>query len=387
MAGIDVGRIADMTRATRATEKYKGSWLDMTAAFRGFPLVQRFFKKRVERIADRIKWRIALDPTPAATMSLEGFHVGAYSQVQTTGQENLKELDMKLAKVRKAMSISADEIELNGVNGTGEQLVDIFNEKKVHSLDQPLLTKLEVALGGSWSAISPTIQETCGLRYWLPANTSATTLSLNGGGNPKTLGGTEITVGAANMPVATAPRYASATCGFNKVSDDDLFGKIWEFRQRCNTFVPDGASAINSNGQNRIILCQTPVMKDWVHIQTIANDNPGRDIGKWRDSANFMSSEVMTLPVIDTLGSPLYTGAISAYNATAHGLLYDLDLDSFDYMVHAAERWNFSLQRDDKESTPDVEVLYRQAYHQLACKSRETNLVAATTNSSLYGLS
>lgn len=377
MAGVDISRIADMVRATRATEKYKGSWLDLTSALRGYPLVKRFFAKRVERTSDRIKWRIAVDPSPATTMSLNGFHVGAYSQVQTSGQENLKELDMKLAKVRQAMSISRDEIELNGANGTGEQLLDIYNEKLVHSLDQPLLTKLEMALAGSWSVISPTIQETAGLRYWLPAKTTATALELNGGGNPVALDANEITAGAANMPVATAPRYAHAVCGFSKVSDDDLLGKIWEFRNRVNTFVPEGASGVNSNGTNRQILCQTPVLKDWMHLQVISNDNPRNDLGKYRDTAMFMSSSVEALPVIDTIGSPL--------RPTTSGLFYDLDLDSFDYMVHSG--WNFDLQEDSKESTPDVKVLYRQAYHQLACKDREKNLVGYTTVSGLYSLS
>lgn len=383
MAGVDVGRIGDLVRATRATEKYKGSWLDLTSAFRGFPLVKRFFKQQLTRTSDRIKWRIAVDPNPTATYNLTNFYVGAYSQVQTAGQENLKELSLSLCKVRQAMAISRDEIELNGANGTGEQLVDIYAEKLCHSLDQPLLTKLELALGGSWSAVSPTIQECSGLRYWLPAQTNAadiastTALSLNNGSDPYTLGGTLITAGAANQPVATAPRTAHSVVGYNKVSDDDLLGKIWEFRGRVNRFVPEGASGINSTGTNRVILCQTPVLKDWVHLQVIANDNPQRDLGEYRDKAMFMSSDVETLPVIDTVGSPL--------RPTANGLFYDLDLDSFEFMVHSA--WNFKLEKDMKESTPDVQVLYRQAYLQLACKDREKNLVGYTTNSSLYTIS
>lgn len=385
MAGVDVGRIADLQRATRATEKYRGSWLDLTAPLRGFPLVKRFLKKQLNRTADRIKWRIAVDPNPSAQMSLAGFYVGAYSQVQTSTQENLKELSMNLCKVRQAMAISRDEIELNGANGTGEQLVDIYQEKLCHSLDQPLLTKMELALAGSWSATSPTIQELCGLRYWLPAQTAAadvsstTALSLNNGSDPYTFlagsnVGSVITAGAANMPVATAPRTAHNVIGFSKVSDDDLLGKVWEFRQRCNTFVPEGASGINSNGTNRVILCQTPVLKDWVHLQVIANDNPKRDLGEYRDKAMFMSSDVEALPVIDTLGSPA--------RPTASGLFYDLDLDSFDFQVHSG--WNFKLEKDMKESTPDVQVMYRQAYMQLACKDREKNLVGYTSVSGLY---
>lgn len=384
MAGTDISKVADMVRATRATEKYKGGWIDLTSALRGYPLVKRFFAKHVQRSADRIKWRIAVDQNAAATMSLAGFHVGAYSQIQAAGQENLKELDMKLAKVRQVMAISKDEIELNKGGGDGgEQLLDLYNEKVVHSLDQPLLTKLEMALAGSWSVISPNIQETAGLRYWLPAQNAAATLAsttaltLNGGANPFALDGNEITAGAANMPVATAPRYAHAVCGFSKVSDDDLLGKIWEFRNRVNKFVPDGASGVNSNGTNRQILCQTPVLKDWMHLQVIANDNPRNDLGKYRDTAMFMSSSVEALPVIDTIGSPL--------RPTTSGLFYDLDIDSFDYMVHSA--WNFELEEDSKESTPDVKVLYRQAYQQLACKDREKNLVGLTTVAGLYNLS
>ncbi len=370
----DVSRIADMVRATRATELFKGSWLDLVPALRGYPLVKRFFVKRTEKTADRVKWRIAVDSTPSTQLSVEGFHVGAYSQLQVSKGENLKELDMKLAKVRQAMAISKDEISLNGGGNTGEQLLDLYNEKLVHELDQPLLTKLELVLGGTWSVVSPTIQETCGLRYWLPADSTATTLEINGGGNPFAANGSEITAGAANMPVATAPRTAHGVCGFNKVSDDDLFGKLWEFRVRMNRFVPEGASAINSSGDNRVILCQTPVLKDWMGLQVIANDNPKNDLGKMRESAKFMSADVEALPVIDTIGSPL--------RPTDHGLLYDLDLDSFDYRVHSD--WNFELQEDMKESTPDVKVLYRQAYHQLACKDREKNLVAYTANTALY---
>lgn len=377
MAGIDVGRISDLIRATRATELYKGSWLDLTAAFRGNPLTSRFFAKRTMRSADRIKWRIAVDANPSTQLSTAGFHVAAFSQVQTAKGENLKELDMKLAKVRQAMAISRDEIVMNQGGGDGgEQLLDLYNEKVVHELDQPLLTKLELVLAGSWSVISPTVQETAGLRYWLPAKTTATTLEMNGGGNPVALDGNEITVGAANMPVATAPRTASAVCGFNKVSDDDLLGKIWEFRTRMNRFVPEGASAINSAGSKRVLLCQTPVLKDWMHLQVIANDNPRNDLGQYRNTAKFMSDDVEALPVIDTLGSPL--------RPTASGLFYDIDLDSFEYRVHSA--WNFELEEDQKESTPDVKVLYRQAYQQLVCKDREKNLVGYTTNSSLYSL-
>lgn len=374
--GIDIGKIADMVKATRATELYKGSWLDLVSNLRGFPLVTRFFKKRTEKSADRLKWRVAIDKNPSLQSDLTNFHVGAYSQVQTSKGENLKELSIALAKVRQAMAISKDEIILNQGSGDGDQLLDLYSEKLCHELDFPLLSKLEYALAGDQSSSSPAVVETLGIRYWLPAKTTATALEMNGGGNPATA-----SAGAAGLAVADAARWAHAVCGFNKVADDDLFAKLWEFRLRVNSFVPEGASTINSSGDERVILCQTPVLKDWVHLQVVANDNPKNDLGRERASAMFMSTPVETLPVIDTPNSPLYTGTAS----TPHGLLYDLDLNSWDYRVHPA--WNFALEEDMKESTPDVKVLYRQAYHQLACKDREKNLVAYTTESSLYSIS
>jgi len=393
MAGVDIGRIADLVRSTRATEFMRGSWLDLVAQLRGYPLTSRLFARRVEKSTDRIKWRVAIDQNPGLQSNITGFHVGAYSTVQTAGQENLKELDIKLCKVRKAMAISKDEIVMNQGSGD-EQLLDLYQEKLVHSLDFPLMSLLEYALAGTTSAVAPSIQETTGLRYWLPADLQATDLEMNGGGNPVagsgaqgyynssgTAVGSEVTTGAANLTVAAAPRWAHAVCGFDKVSDDDLFGKLWEFGLRCNKFVPEGAMTFNTAGSNRLVLCQTPVMKAWVHLQVVANDNPGSDLGRMRDQVMFMSTPVETLPVIDTPSSPLYTG-----NATnAHGVLYDLDLDSFKYQIHP--EWNFALEEDTKDSTPDVKVLYRQAYQQLACIDRSKNLVAATDNSALYSIS
>lgn len=374
---IDISKVADLVRSTRATEAYKGSWLDLVANLRGYPLVSRFFAKRTEKSADRIKWRVAIDKNPSSQSDLSGFHVGAYSPLQVFKGENLKELDIKLAKVRQGMSISKDEVIMNQGSGDGDQLLDLYQEKLVHELDFPLLSKLEYALAGSQSTTSPTYVETLGLRYWLPRLAGATTLQINGGGNPITTDGAELTAGAANLAVADATRWAHAVCGFDKVSDDDLLGKLWEFRILCNKFVPEGAMAINTRGENRVILCQTPVLKAWANLQVIANDNPGTDLGKMRDMVYFMSTPVETLPVIDS-GSSLYTGT----GGSPHGLLYDLDLDSFEYRVHPA--WNFALEEDMKESTPDVRVLYRQAYQQLACKDRAKNLVATTTNSALY---
>lgn len=372
MAGVDISRISDLVRSTRATENYKGSWLDLVAQLRGYPLVSRFFAKRTEKSADRIKWRVAISSNPSAQSDLTNFHVGAYSQLQVAKGENLRELDVKLAKVRQAMAISKDEIILNQGGDTEEQLLDLYQEKLTHELDFPLLSKLEYALAGQPSSGTPAVFETFGLRYWLPAvlangaaPASTQALLMNGGGDP-----VNYPNGAANLTVAAAPRWAHAIAGYNKVADDDLLGKMWEFSIRVNKFVPEGASAINSMGNNRVILCQTPVLRDWVHLQVVANDNPGMDLGRNRATAMFMSTPVEALPIIDTPASPLYS--------TTSGLLYNLDLDSFEYRVHPA--WNFALEEDTKESTPDVKVLYRQAYHQLVCKDREKNFVGYTTN-------
>lgn len=360
---INIGQIQDIINLTRATELQKGSWVSLAADLADYPLHSVLIPRVVRKSSYRYEWTVSTANGPTT----DGAEYSSVNKpVQAFVVPQSKRLGIDLCKVRAVTAFARDERELQGTDE--EELVDIVMLRESEKLNLPLLSFLEHKMAGQPSSGSASEQELYGLQYWLRADTTATDLELNGGADPE-----NFTSGAADLTVAAVPRWAHAVAGYNKVSDDDLFDKLHEFRIRVNYYTPEGVNALNGGTANRAILVQHPTFLEWARIQTAANDDLRSDVGMWRNALNFMGTPVKWLPVISTPGSP--------ETPTTYGLAYDLDLNTIKLLVHSA--YNFDKEVMDKADTPGTVVVYREGYSQLVCTDREKNLVLTTSNPDL----
>lgn len=363
MAGVDIQQLRDVINLTRATELQKGSWVSLAADLADYPLQSVLIPRVVRKSSYRYEWTVSVANGPT-TNGAEYASVNKPVQASVVSQS--KRLGIDLCKIRCHTAFARDERDLQGTSE--EELVDIIMLRESEKLNLPLASFFEHKMAGEPSSGAPSEQELYGLKYWFPHDLTATELELNGGSDPTNYSG-----GAADLTVAAAPRWAHAVAGFNKISDDDLFDKLHEFRIRCNYYVPEGVNSLVSDTPNRAVLVQHPTFLEWARIQTAANDDLRSDVGMWRNALNFMGTPVKWLPVISTPGSP--------ETPTTYGLLYDLDLNTVKMLVHSD--FNFDKEMMDKADTPGTIVVYREGYCQMVCTSRERNLVATTQNPDL----
>lgn len=364
MAGVNISAIQDILNLTRDTELNKGSWVSLASELNDYPLNTVLMPRVVRRSSYQYAWSLTSNkgPTPATS---DGY-AAVNDPIQVAVIDQSDRASVQLSKTREAISYSRDEEELQGTEE--EELVDIVLARKAERLDLPLLSSHEHKFAGDGTSGAGGKTPILGLKYWLPALTTATDLQMNGGGDPA-----QAASGAAGVLVATVPRWAHAVCGYTKVSDDDLFAKLHEFRIRVNYHVPEGSRALDSSQANRIVLVQHPVFEQWARLQTAANDDLRSDVGMWRGALNFMGTPVRFLPVISTPGD--------AETPSGSGLFYDLDLNTWRYQVHSS--FGFDMEVADKADTPGTIHAWREGYSQLICVNREKNLVGYTTTSDL----
>lgn len=362
--GVEISTITDILTLTRATELAKGEWVSLVSDLPEYPLHQGLIPRVTRKSSYKFAWTLTRQ---GANPFRNGGYTGVNVPLQVSVDPLAKRLEVPLAKIRFATAYAEDEEELQGDSDT--ELADAVLMRKSEDLDQPLLSFMEHALAGAPSSASSTYKELFGLEYWFPSTVGLTAVDMDGGTDPVGFSG-----GAAGLTVAECPEWAHAVGGFSKVSNDDLFKHIADFRMRVNYHVPSGSKSADSATPNRIILCQYPVFLEWAEIQTAANDNLKSDVGMWRGAINYMSTPVRKLPVISEVGS--------AERPTDRGILYDLDLNTLQLVVN--DRFNFELKVLQKSDTPGVVHAYREGYVQLICKNRRKNLVLATQTSGLY---
>lgn len=366
MPGINALR--DSLNLTRATELKKGSWVSLSSTLPDFVLWPALLPRMTHKFAKTIDFSISTDEVGKVT-DMSKFFVGVGTPINPTANPTTHRPTVRLAKARETTTYAEDEDELQGTDE--EKLASIVVMRKAEQLDLPLLTKQEISLMLEPAGDPPTVteQEVYGLPYWFPhsANSSAA-ISLYGGGNPA-----NFSTGAAGTTVADVPRWAHAVGGFKKVSQSDLFDKLVEFHTRVNHYVPSGVNALDSATPERCILVQNPVFVTWSRLQHISNDNPGRDLGMWRDAIAFGSTPVKWLPVMSEPESPA--------TPTGYGLLYDLDLTTLKLALHSG--FMFDLEITLPPHQPKVIWLTREGYYQLLCIRRNRNLVLYTDTASL----
>lgn len=361
--------LRDHVNLTRATELQKGGWASLSSPLPDYPLYSALLPRLVKKSSDTYSFTISTDEV-GKTTNLTGFFVGVGSTIQPAQHAATRRATVALAKAREVTTISEDQRELQGSDDT--QLADQIALIKAEQLDLPLLAKQEFTMARSPGG-SETETEVFGLPYWFPHDAAATDIELYGGDDPTGYAG-----GAAGVTVAQVPRWAHAVGGFNAVSDADLFDKLQTFLIRVNAYVPEGVKAIDSGAPDRCGLMQHPVAVNWSRVQKLSNDNPGRDLGMWRDAIWYSSIPFKTWHAISEPDSPTCP--------SGYGLIYLLDLSTLQLVFHSTYGGMFNLQTREPQDQPGVIWLFREGYYQLICKRRNRNLVLYTANPDLISL-
>lgn len=348
---VNVQSLFDLAAWTRASEYKKGGYVALTETLPDYPLFNMLLTRETLTSTPTLRFQILKD----ADNSFEVTQVG--EPIQVTIPRHAQTASVNWAKVRTAVGWFADEEAFNGVDG--DQIIDVVVARKVEH-DAAMRRALEVKFANNASEASK--NDIIGLKDWLPADTTATELELNGGAN--------VVYGLSNVTIANTPRWGHAVCGFTTLSDADLFRKLSEFMHRSKYYVPEGARTIDPGSANRVILCNSPTFVQWEGIQTTANDDLRNDVGIWRGAINFRSVPVK---ILHAQSEP-----DSAATPDGHALLYMLDLNTWKLFIHSD--YNFTLSEPVKDpNVPGSVKMWREAYLQLACINREKNLVAYTT--------
>ena len=356
---IAVNKLFDLAAWTRSTEYMQGGYVSLTEPLAGYTLFDALMERQVIRSTSKINFQLA---TQAAN-SYETVQVG--DPIQVSVPKTANSVQLVWAKKRTSLAYYADEEAFNNV-GSADEIIDVVAQRKVEH-DAEFRRNLEVELANSSS--HPTKNDVMGLKDWFPAKTTATDLELNGGGD---ISAKEYT----GPTTAAVPRFANAVCGFNKLSDDDLFKKISDFYHTAKYYVPEGARTIDSASPSRCVLCNVPTFLKWEELQTAANDDLRNDLGMWRGAINFRSTPVKILHA--------QSDPDSAATPDGHALVYALDLNTVKLWIH--KDYNFTLSEPTKDpNIPGQVKMWREAYVQLACINREKNLTAYTTNTDFIG--
>lgn len=350
---IAVNSLFDLAAWTRTTEYKKGGYVSLTEPLPDYPLYNILIEREVIRSTPTIRYQLATE----AANSYETVQVGDPIQVAIPKTANAVQL--LWSKKRTAVAWFADEEAFNNV-GSQDDIIDVVAQRKVEH-DAECRRNLEQELAGARS--HATKNDILGLKDWFPADTAATDLQLNGGG--------DISAAEYSGPtVSDVPRFDNAVAGFTKLSDDDLFKKISNFYHTVKYYVPEGARTIDSGEPSRVILCNVPTFLAWEELQVTANDDPRNDLGIWRGAINFRSTPVKILHAQSDSDS-------SAYDGT-NALVYCLDLNTIKLWIHAD--YNFKLSAPILDpNVPGQVKMWRELYAQLACVNREKNLTVYTT--------
>jgi len=350
---IAVQNLFDLAAWTRTTEYKRGGYVSLTEPLADYPLFNMLIEREVIRSTPNIRYQLATN----AASSYETVQVGDPIQVAIPKTANAVTLNW--SKKRTSLAYFADEEAFNNV-GSADDIIDVVAQRKVEH-DAECRRNMEQELAGASS--HATKNDLMGLKDWFPADTAATTLQLNGGG--------DISAKEYSGPtVTTVPRFDNAVCGFSKLSDDDLFKKISNFYHTAKYYVPEGARTIDSASPHRCILCNVPTFLAWEELQVTANDDPKSDLGIWRGSINFRSTPVKILHAQSDSDSSAYDGTNS--------LVYALDLNTLKLWIHADYNFNLSEPILDP-NVPGQVKMWREVYAQLACINREKNLTAYST--------
>ena len=349
---LNVDKLVDLAAWTRATEYKKGGYVSLTEPLPDYPLYDMLMPREVIRSTPTIRYQMVDQPANSFEMT----QVGEPIQVSIPKHSNT--VSLLWAKARTAWAYFADE---DAFNGAGEdQIVDVVAARKVEH-DAEFRRNLEVKCANSRNEASK--NDFMGLKDWLPRDSSATDLELNGGGD----------VSAAEYTgptVAEVPRWGHAVAGFTAVTDNDLLNKISEFYHRVKYYVPEGARTIDSGSPTRCILCNANVFLTWERLQTVANDDLRNDLGMWRGAINFRSTPVK---ILHAQSEP-----DSAATPEDHALVYCLDLNTMKWFVHSD--FNFVLSEPIKDpNVPGQVKMWRELYAQMAFINREKNLVLNST--------
>ncbi len=348
---VNVDRLYDLARWTRATEYKKGGYVSLTEPLADYPLYNALIQRETIRSTPSIRYQVAVD----APQSFKITQVG--EPVQVVIPKHAKTVTMNWAKSNTVWGYFSDEEAFNGADA--DQIIDVVVHRKVEH-DAEFRRNLEIKF--AHRATESEKNDIVGLKDWLPAKTTATELELNGGADPL--------YGVSGINVATTERWGHAVCGFDALSDDDAFRKFSEYMHRAKYYVPEGAQEITPAEADRVILCNSKVFVKWEELQTLANDDLQSDVGKWRGAVNFRGIPVK---ILHAQSEP---GLVST--PSDHALIYMLDLNTWKLWIHPD--FNFALSEPIKDpNIPGAIKQWRELYCQLACLKRENNLVAYTT--------
>lgn len=339
--------VANFVRSTINRDKYQS----LAALYPDYLYTQQFLQstRRTTAVSTTVQETLEV----AAPSSFEASYVNHPLTVAVP--DLLKKVTVELVKYRAAVGFSTDEQAFSDNNP--ERVVKAV-EVRMKKVERDWIEGLENALATKPATSSVFPQTLLGLPYWLPADAAATDLEMNGGSDP-----VGFTAGAGNLTVAEVPRWAHAVAGWTKLSDDDLFDKMSEFLNRAMYFSPVSYNAEAPNTPQRQILIQMPLRMAYERLLTVANDNLRSDVGMWRNNLNFRSIPMYVWHAISDPASPV---------RPAHGLLYIIDWNTFDWITHSSFDGSMEEPVHDP-NVPGAIKIWRQAYTQLRCLNRERN--------------
>lgn len=345
-----VQQLADLVALTRS-EFERNRWTTLASLYPDYLWVQQALQSRrmTKQTSTHLEWALEI----AAPSSFEASY--ANHPLQVSVPDIAKKCRADLIKYRTSVGWTVDEQELQG--GDETKLVSVIEMRMVKH-ERDYIEGLENALADKPTNSTEFPQKLFGLPYWLPTDTSATTLSMNGGADPAGFTG-----GAGGITVADVPRWAHAVAGWDKLSDDDLFDKLSEFLNRAHYFSPVPVPNIAPDVPQRQILIQMPLRLAYEKLLTVGNDNLQQDAGRFRNSLNFRSIPLDVWHAISDPASPV---------RPATGLLYVIDWNTFEWVFHSAFDGTVSNPKEDPH-VPGAIRQDRQVYTQLKCVNRERN--------------
>lgn len=291
MAFLTPDQIDDFVTAT-LSKFMKLKWTDISLEHQNYISSQLISDKRVMIEGGKdISFRVKVTNTGNAA------HLSMFGQDSTAVEDVLVSGNAEWRKNGTNYSYDIDEPDFQSGPETIVRLLQVREHDALSDL-------VELQEEDLWSAPSSSSDNRpYGIPFWVKKDATTTPGGAFNGGNP-----TGFSSGAAGINSTTYPRWKNWTFGYTGVSTDDAVKKIKKAMRFTDFQAPVPFPELGQGKSDVMMFTTFDVLDELERLAETRNDNLGRDLAKFIDSATVGGAPVRWVPYLNANDStgPIY---------------------------------------------------------------------------------
>lgn len=352
-------QIDDFVTATIA--KYeRRKWKDITLPLQRYIFADRMLNGPGNRVGKRTEIGVN---SHALKWLLQVTNVDTFQDTELYGLDNpsvqdtmvTASVDWTFQQDSFMYDIREDELQ----TGSFEVVVDLISTR-LHSMFNSFYQAMETRMWTAPTSSTAAKRKPYGIPFWLQKATTAA-FSFQGG-DPS-----GFSSGAANVSTDTYANWKNGAFGYTTVSDDDLLTKVSQSMDYCNFMPPHNYAELDGGKPDFEFYTVYSVIQSYQQLLSGANDNLGRDMGKYRNSIMYRNVPVTWVPALDNSESDAVDTSNPWYGINWNTLCFK-----------CKDGW---IMKKSKPIVPDrqhnVRTVFLDNIGQFKCTDRRANFVGS----------